>query len=34
MPACDPDAARIGMAVQAEFRAANDDLGFVDFRPA
>jgi uncharacterized OB-fold protein len=33
MPACEPGAARIGMPVEATFRAANDELGFVDFRP-
>jgi uncharacterized OB-fold protein len=36
MPACAPEAARIGMAVEAAFRPANDnddELGFVDFRP-
>jgi uncharacterized OB-fold protein len=34
MPACAPDAARIGMPVEAAFRPANDEFGFVDFRPA
>ena len=34
MPECAPDAAQIGMAVEATFRAADDELGFVDFRPA
>jgi uncharacterized OB-fold protein len=34
MPACEPGDARIGMPVVAAFRPANDDLGFVDFRPA
>jgi len=31
MPDLDPDAARIGMRVQATFRPAGDELGFVDF---
>jgi uncharacterized OB-fold protein len=34
MPECAPDAARIGMPVEASFRAAGDEYGFVDFRPA
>lgn len=34
MPECAPGDARIGMAVQAAFRPANDEFGFVDFRPA
>jgi uncharacterized OB-fold protein len=34
MPECAPEDARIGMAVQATFRPANDEFGFVDFRPA
>jgi uncharacterized protein len=33
MPECAPDAAEIGMPVEAAFRAATDDFGFVDFRP-
>jgi uncharacterized OB-fold protein len=33
MPECEPDAAQIGMPVVAAFRAANDEFGFVDFRP-
>jgi uncharacterized OB-fold protein len=33
MPECGPENARIGMAVEAAFRPANDELGFVDFRP-
>jgi len=34
MPDLDPDAARVGMRVHATFRAAGDDLGFVDFAAA
>ena len=34
MPALDPADARIGMRVRAAFRAAGDELGFVDFVPA
>jgi uncharacterized OB-fold protein len=34
MPSCEPGDARIGMRVQAAFRAANDAHGFVDFEPA
>ncbi|MCU1428976.1 MAG: hypothetical protein JWL83_2976 [Actinomycetia bacterium] len=34
MPECAPEDARIGMPVEATFRVANDELGFVDFRPA
>lgn len=34
MPELAPDAARIGMRVQAAFRPAGDEFGFVDFRPA
>ena len=34
MPALDPADARIGMRVRATFRAAGDELGFVDFAPA
>jgi uncharacterized OB-fold protein len=34
MPECAPDAAQIGLPVEATFRAADDELGFVDFRPA
>jgi uncharacterized OB-fold protein len=34
MPDLDPDDAQIGMRVQARFRAANDDYGFVDFARA
>ncbi len=34
MPALDPADARIGMRVRASFRAAGDELGFVDFVPA
>ncbi len=34
MPTLDPSAARIGMRVQATFRPANDELGFVDFESA
>ena len=33
MPECAPDAARIGMPVEAAFRAAGDTYGLVDFRP-
>jgi uncharacterized OB-fold protein len=32
MPKVAPDSAAIGMRVQAEFRPADDELGFVDFR--
>jgi uncharacterized OB-fold protein len=31
MPTVAPDAARVGMRVRATFRAASDELGFVDF---
>jgi uncharacterized protein len=34
MPNVDPDDARIGMRVRAEFRAADDEVGFVDFTAA
>jgi uncharacterized OB-fold protein len=34
MPECAPQDARIGMAVEATFRPASDEFGFVDFRPA
>jgi uncharacterized OB-fold protein len=34
MPDLDPDDAQIGMRVEARFRAANDDYGFVDFARA
>jgi hypothetical protein len=34
MPKVAPDDARIGMRVRAEFRAANDEYGFVDFDAA
>jgi uncharacterized OB-fold protein len=34
LPKLDPDAARIGMRVRAEFRPANDESAFVDFAPA
>jgi uncharacterized protein len=34
MPSVVPEDARIGMRVRAAFRAANDELGFVDFEPA
>jgi uncharacterized OB-fold protein len=33
MPGLAPDQARIGMRVEATFRAADDEYGFVDFRP-
>ena len=33
MPSVAPEAARIGMRVQASFRAAGDEFGFVDFAP-
>jgi uncharacterized OB-fold protein len=33
MPDCAPEAARIGMRVQAAFRPVGDGLGFVDFAP-
>ena len=33
LPKLDPDQARIGMRVRAEFRPANDDTAFVDFAP-
>ena len=33
MPECEPEAAQIGMAVEATFRPAGDELGFVDFTP-
>ena len=31
MPTVSPEAARVGMRVRATFRAASDELGFVDF---
>jgi uncharacterized OB-fold protein len=34
MPECKPEDARIDMRVEATFRAANDEFGFVDFRPS
>ncbi|HEY5078177.1 MAG TPA: OB-fold domain-containing protein [Acidimicrobiia bacterium] len=34
MPTLDPADARVGMRVRAAFRAAGDELGFVDFVPA
>jgi uncharacterized OB-fold protein len=34
MPECPPDDAQIGMPVEAAFRPASDEFGFVDFRPA
>ena len=34
MPDLDPDDAQIGLRVEARFRAANDDYGFVDFARA
>jgi hypothetical protein len=34
MPDCAPDAALVGMRVQAAFRPATDEFGFVDFAPA
>ena len=34
MPSLAPDDAQIGMRVRAEFRAATDEVGFVDFAPA
>jgi uncharacterized OB-fold protein len=34
LPDVDPEAARIGMRVQAAFRPAGDELGFVDFAAA
>jgi uncharacterized protein len=34
LPKLDPDAARVGMRVRAEFRPANDESAFVDFAPA
>jgi uncharacterized OB-fold protein len=34
MPKVDPDAASVGMRVQAEFRPVNDEFAFVDFRAA
>jgi len=34
MPECVPEDAQIGMAVEATFRPASDEFGFVDFRPA
>ncbi len=34
MPDCAPEDARVGMRVQATFRPANDELGFVDFAPS
>jgi uncharacterized OB-fold protein len=34
MPSTPPDAATIGMRVQATFRPAGNDLGFVDFAVA
>jgi uncharacterized OB-fold protein len=34
MPDVDPDMARIGMRVRATFRAAGDELSFVDFAAA
>jgi uncharacterized OB-fold protein len=34
MPALAPEDARIGMRVQAAFRPATDEFGFVDFAPA
>jgi uncharacterized OB-fold protein len=34
MPECAPDEARIGMPVEAVFRAAGDRYGLVDFKPA
>ena len=33
MPKLDPDRARVGMRVRADFRPANDDAAFVDFAP-
>lgn len=33
MPSVEPGRVQIGMRVQATFRAASDDLGFVDFAP-
>jgi uncharacterized OB-fold protein len=33
MPTVEPDAAHVGMRVRAEFRTADDDVGFVDFGP-
>jgi uncharacterized OB-fold protein len=33
MPAVAPEDARVGMRVQAAFRPAGDELGFVDFAP-
>jgi hypothetical protein len=33
LPKLDPEQARIGMRVHAEFRPANDDAAFVDFAP-
>ena len=34
MPECAPEDAHVGMRVQATFRPANDELGFVDFARA
>ncbi len=34
MPTLAPEDARVGMRVQAAFRAAGDEVGFVDFAPA
>jgi uncharacterized OB-fold protein len=34
MPTVAPEAALVGMRVRAEFRPANDDIGFVDFAAA
>jgi uncharacterized protein len=34
MPSVDPDAARVGMRVEATFRPANETLAFVDFTPS
>ena len=33
LPKLDPERARIGLRVRAEFRPANDDAAFVDFAP-
>jgi uncharacterized OB-fold protein len=33
LPKLDPEQARIGLRVHAEFRPANDDAAFVDFAP-
>ena len=33
LPKLDPELARVGLRVRADFRPANDDSAFVDFAP-